>query len=120
MGKVRGRPVPATRPKTGRMVHGTYKTARVMRCPCMRCETYRERPAGASNDPDYVDEVAVERVAAGGGYPELLTIAEREAVVRLLYDQWMTDVGIAHRTGMSSFSVFGIRKRLGLPHRYVQ
>lgn len=111
--------VPASRSQSGRMVHGTHVTAVTRRCPCRACAGYRERPGGFSRDPDFIDDTAVERVASGDGYQELLTIAERQAVVRLLHAEGLNDFQMARRTGMCSRTVGAIRKHLGLPNLFV-
>ncbi len=98
----------------GRIVHGTSKTAVQRACPCRTCDDFRERPRGFSHDPDWIDEMAVERVAAGESYHERLSVKEREEVVRLLHRQRMTDRDIARRTGMADRTVLRIRQRLGL------
>lgn len=98
----------------GRLVHGTRKTAIERECPCRSCENYRDRPDGYSHDPDWVDEMAVEAVAAGQGYHERLSIGEREAVVRLMHGWRVNDQDIARRTGMNARTVLRIRQRLNL------
>lgn len=62
---------------------------------------------------DDVDEVVVDRLAAGRFLPEQATIAEREAVVALLaVREGATDKEIAVRTGISERTVLRIRGRL--------
>jgi DNA-binding CsgD family transcriptional regulator len=105
--------VAARRPKS-RLVHGTAATAVTRRCPCRSCDDFRDRPSGYSHDPAWVDEVAVAEVAAGQGYHERLSLAEREAVVRLMHGWRINDQDIARRTGMNARTVLRIRQRLDL------
>lgn len=105
--------VKARRPP-GRLIHGTNLVAVVRRCPCVRCEDFRDRPRNWGHDPGWVDEVAVGEVAIGRGYAERLSIGEREALVRLMHGWRLSDYEIARRTGMSSRTVLRIRQRLGL------
>lgn len=70
-------------------------------------------------DPQYlasrdVDDVAVLR-AVQGDRPARMTPAEREAAVRRLHAQRMTDRLIGEQIGLGASGVWTIRQRLGLP-----
>lgn len=62
-----------------------------------------------------VDEVAVQRAVDGRMSARDLTIGEREAAVRLIHRQGLTDGHAAERLGLAGETVMRIRKRLCLP-----
>lgn len=61
-----------------------------------------------------VDDVVVLR-AVGGERPGRMTVAEREAAVRRLHRQSLTDRLIAEHLDIGTSGVWTIRQRLGLP-----
>jgi len=82
------------------------------------CAMHYER-AKRHGDPEYVtftevDEIAVERAAAGDRSGPL-TVAEREAVIRRLHRQGLGDRQIAEHLDIGTSGVQMARRRLGLP-----
>lgn len=82
------------------------------------CAMHYER-VKRHGDPEYVtftelDEVAVLRTVSGDR-PARLTVAEREAAVRRLHKQGLTDGRIAEHLDIGTSGVWTIRTRLGLP-----
>jgi hypothetical protein len=61
-----------------------------------------------------IDEVVILR-AIDGMRPARMTVAEREAAVRRLHRQGLTDRLIGERIGLGASGVWAIRQRLGLP-----
>lgn len=61
-----------------------------------------------------IDEIAVERLIAGE-IPEHTTVGEREAAIRHLHAEGLSDSQIGARIGVTSSCVFYRRKALGLP-----
>lgn len=82
------------------------------------CAMHYER-VKRHGDPTYVtrseiDDVAVLRTV-GGDRPGRLTVAERQAIVRRLHRQGLSDGQIAERLDIGTSGVWTIRQRLGLP-----
>lgn len=61
-----------------------------------------------------IDEIAVDRAVAGERAGDL-NLGEREAAVRRLHREGLTDGRIAVRVGLKRTGVKSIRERLGLP-----
>lgn len=61
-----------------------------------------------------IDEIAVQRLIAGD-VPERTTIGEREAAIRALHAEGLSDSQIGRRIGVSAACVFYRRKYLGIP-----
>lgn len=75
--------------------------------------TMRPREIIALKHQD-IDNVAVARLVAGD-IPERTTIGEREAAIKLLHAQGLSDPQIGARIGVTASCVFYRRKALGLP-----
>lgn len=61
-----------------------------------------------------IDEIAVERLIAGD-IPQHTTVGEREAAIRQLHAEGLSDAQIGARIGVTASCVFYRRKALGLP-----
>lgn len=61
-----------------------------------------------------IDDIAVQRLIAGDK-PEHTTIGEREAAIRQLHAQGLSDPEIGRRIGVSAACVYYRRKALALP-----
>lgn len=61
-----------------------------------------------------IDEIAVDRLIAGD-IPDHTTIGEREAAIRRLHADGLSDSQIGARIGVSGSCVYYRRKSLGLP-----
>lgn len=74
--------------------------------------------ADAGPDPDYVDDVAVER--ACDGHRVVLNRLERVEAVRRLHTRGLSDVAIAGRIGITERTVCRIRQRHRIRARQAQ
>jgi hypothetical protein len=62
-----------------------------------------------------IDDIAVERAVQGERPDRRFTVAEREAVVRILQRSGLHDGEIAEHLDIGTSGVWNIRQRLGLP-----
>ena len=107
MGSVPARPAPAR--------HGTYATAggsKAAGCNCEECVAYRRRPDGWGHDPEYADEVMIERAVDGEVHHTELTIVEKYETIRRLLKRGKSIRKTAAHLGMSDRQVLRIKKAL--------
>lgn len=137
LNKIRRGGINRVSPRTARFVRAVYGPLSVRRAPAGNSATLTLHhaakggwapPAAWDDDtiddpaaephgsmPVQFDEVAVSKCAEGRFPGGDLTIAEREAAVRMLHRQGMSDRGVAARMGIRDRTVVRIRRRLGLP-----